>query len=209
MKKTVIADHHPLTRRGIKELLHESNNFKVVGEVSNGSEILPILEKKKPDLLILEFDMQGINGFGIFRDILDSFPKIQIVIFSSHPEEIYAARCIQSGAKGYIPKIASSNLFLKAINKIASGGIYIDKKIGSGPINDLNDNSIESRYSKLSIREIEVLDMLSAGKRNKDIALLLGINEKTVSTYKSRLLKKLKINNLAELISHSRALPFN
>ena len=209
MKKTVIADHHPLTRRGIKELLHESPNFKVVGEVSDGTELLPFLKKKKPGLLILELKMPGINGFKVLKDISDSFPEIKIVIFSSHPEEIYAARCIQSGAKGYIPKNAPTKLFLRAIKKIVSGGIYLDEKMGKNSINDLNDNSIKSRYSQLSIREIEVLDLLSAGNRNKDIALLLGINEKTVSTYKSRLLKKLKIKNLAELISHSKALPFN
>lgn len=209
MKKTIIADPHPLTRRGIKELLHESNLFKVVGEVSDGTGLLAFLEKKKPAVLILELDMPGIVGFKILQDILKSLPKIKIVIFSSQPEEIYAARCIKSGAMGYIPKTVTPKLFLKAIKKIDSGEIYISKGIGRGPASDLVDNSIQSRYSKLSIREIEVLDLLTAGNRNKDIALLLGINEKTVSTYKSRLLKKLNINNLAELISHSRALPFN
>lgn len=205
MKKAVIADHHPLTRRGIKELLHESKRFKVVGEVSSAMELIPSLQKKKPNLLILEFDMPDISGFQILTDIQNILPEIKIVIFSSYPEEIYAVRCVQSGAKGYISKMVSPKSFLKAISKVATGGIYLDKKFGSQPIGQLNDNSLENRYSKLSIREIEVLDLLSAGKRNKDIALLLGINEKTVSTYKSRLLKKLKINNLAELISHSRA----
>lgn len=206
MKKAVIADHHPLTRRGIKELLHESKKFKVVGEVSNAMDLIAFLAKKKPNLLILELDMPDINGFQIIKDIQQSLPKIKIVIFSSHPEEIYAVRCVQSGARGYISKTISPKLFLKAISKVATGGIYLDKKFGKAPVSQLNDNSLENRYSKLSIREIEVLNLLSAGKRNKDIARLLGINEKTVSTYKSRLLNKLKINNLAELISHSRAI---
>lgn len=208
MKKTIIADPHPITRRGVKEILHDSDKFKVVGEVSDGSELLLQLKKKNPALLILELDMPGINGLQNIRNISNAYPEIKIVVFSSYPEGIYAVRSIQSGAKGYISKSAPAKLFLKAIKTIAAGGIYLNKQPGHS-VKDLIDKSNEAPYSKLSIREIEVLDLLAAGNRNKDIAFLLGINEKTVSTYKSRLFKKLKIKNLAELISHSKALPYN
>lgn len=208
MKKTIIADPHPITRRGVKEILHDSDKFKVVGEVSDGSELLLQLKKKNPALLILELDMPGINGLQNIRNISNAYPEIKIVVFSSYPEGIYAVRSIQSGAKGYISKSATGKLFLKAIKTIAAGGIYLNKQPGHS-VKDLIDKSNEAPYSKLSIREIEVLDLLAAGNRNKDIAFLLGINEKTVSTYKSRLFKKLKIKNLAELISHSKALPYN
>lgn len=207
MKKIVIADPHPITRRGVKELLKDSKSFKVIGEASNGNELLKILAKKKPTVLILELDMPRVIGFKIFKEILKALPKLNIVVFSSFPEEIYAIHSIKTGAKGYIPKTASADQFLKALNTIISGGIYLSKEIKDAPTKPLNATSIKNRYNQLSTREIEVLGLLVAGKRNKDIATLLGINEKTVSTYKSRLLKKLNIKNLAELISHSRALP--
>ncbi|HLV92842.1 MAG TPA: response regulator transcription factor [Aequorivita sp.] len=207
MKKIVIADPHPITRRGIKELLQNSESFKVIGEVSNGNELIKVLAKKKPAVLVLELDMPGVIGFKIFNEVLKALPKIKIVVFSSYPEEIYAAHSIKTGAKGYIHKTASANQFLKALKIVISGNTYLSKETRDTSKKSLTTASIKNRYSQLSTREIEVLDLLVAGKRNKDIAALLGINEKTVSTYKSRLLKKLNIKNLAELISHSRALP--
>lgn len=208
MKKTVIADPHPITRLGVKELLHDSNKFRIVGEIPHGTGLMLLLKKEKPEILILELDMPGINGLQKLRKISTSFPDIKIVIFSSYPEGIYAVRSIQSGAKGYISKSTPAELFIKAIKTIAAGGIYLDKQTGHS-VKDLIGKASGPPYSKLSIREIEVLDLLAAGNRNKDIAFLLGINEKTVGTYKSRLFKKLKIKNLAELINHSKALPFN
>lgn len=207
MKKIVIADPHPITRRGIKELLQNSESFKVIGEVSNGNELIKVLAKKKPAVLVLELDMPGVIGFKIFNEVLKALPKIKIVVFSSYPEEIYAAHSIKTGAKGYIHKTASANQFLKALKIVISGNTYLSKETRDTSKKSLTTASIKNRYNQLSTREIEVLDLLVAGKRNKDIAALLGINEKTVSTYKSRLLKKLNIKNLAELISHSRALP--
>ncbi len=209
MKKVVIADHHPLTRHGISELLRVANTYKVVGEVSQGSDLLPILEKERPEILILELNMPEINGFHALRSIRDEFPKTKIVIFSSHPEEIYGVRSIKSGAKGYIPKTSPPELFLLALKNISAGEIFLNDEIATLNSRGINDNSIEARYRKLSTREVEVLNLLSAGKRNKDIALLLEINEKTVSTYKSRLLKKLKVGSLAELINQSKMFQFN
>ena len=208
MKKVVLADHHPVTRKGIAEILNNSKRYKIVGEVSRGSELLPILEKERPELLVLELDMPEINGFHALRSIREEFPKTKIAIFTSHPEEIYALRSIKSGAMGFIPKTASSEKFLHAINIIDSGEVFFTGSLTSKG-RDWKENSVEARYRKLSTREIEVLNLLSSGKRNKDIALLLEINEKTVSTYKTRLLKKLKVSSLAELITQTRMFQFN
>ena len=211
MKKIIIADHHPVTRKGISTLLNRTNEFVIVGKVSRGSELLKHMEKERPDILILELDMPEINGFHALRSLREEFPKTRIVIFSSHPEEIYALRSIKSGAVGYIPKTASKDLFIHAITRIAKGGIFLNDKLTEVLNNNRgnNENSVVGRYKKLSAREIEVLNLLSSGKRNKEIAALLEINEKTVSTYKTRLLKKLKVDNLAELINQARMFQFN
>ncbi len=210
MKKVIIADHHPITRKGIEVLLENTNEFTIVSKVSRGSELLESLEKFQPDILILELDIPEINGFHALRSIREEFPKVRIAIFSSHPEEIYALRSVKSGAAGYISKTVPEREFIAAIKRIATGGMFLNPELMDAFNNKaVNDNSIMGRYKKLSAREIEVLNLLSNGKRNKDIATLLEINEKTVSTYKTRLLKKLKVSSLAELINQSRMLQFN
>ncbi len=210
MKKIVIADHHPVTRKGVSELLVNTKMYSISGEVSIGSELLACLEKENPDILILELDIPEINGFHALRSIREEFPNTRIAIFSSHPEEIYALRAIKSGAAGYIPKNVSTKLFLQAIERISEGGIFLNDDIAAAfNSRSVNDNTVIGRYKKLSAREIEVLNLLSNGKRNKDIATLLEINEKTVSTYKTRLLKKLNVSSLAELINQARMFKFN
>ncbi|AFL81341.1 response regulator containing a CheY-like receiver domain and an HTH DNA-binding domain [Aequorivita sublithincola DSM 14238] len=210
MTKIVIADYHPIIRKGAEVLLNSVNEYSIVGRVSHGSELSKCLRKERPDILILELKIPEINGFQALRNMREEFPFTKIVIFSSHSEQIYALRSIKSGASGYIPKTASETVFLEAIKCIALGKVFLTKEIEATLKNkSVNKNSIQERYKKLSTREIEVLNLLSTGKRNKDIATLLEINEKTVSTYKTRLLKKLNVTNLAEMIHQARIFQFN
>lgn len=210
MKKIVIAEHHPVTAMGITFLLETTEEYSIVGSVSCGSELLKCMEKELPDILILELDIPEINGFHALRSIREEFPKTRIAIFSSHPEEIYALRSIKSGAAGYIPKTVTSDVFLNAIKSIAAGEVFLNEEFSAAFENhSVNDNTLVGRYKKLSAREIEVLNLLSNGKRNKEIASLLEINEKTVSTYKTRLLKKLQVNNLADLIKQAQTFQFS
>ncbi|MEM0519168.1 MULTISPECIES: response regulator transcription factor [Aequorivita] len=207
MKRVVIADHHAMIREGISVFLKTTHKYTVVGNVSRGTELIECIEKTKPDILILELNIPEIKGFNTLRHIHETFPKIKIVIFSSYPEVVYALRTIKSGASGYIPKTASPAEFLEALNHVNLGGIFLnDALIAAYNNRNNNDTSVIGKYKKLSARELEVLNLLSDGKRNKDIASLLEINEKTVSTYKTRLLKKLEVNSLAELITQVRML---
>jgi len=210
MKRIVIADHHPITRKGITCLLKKNENFSIVGKVNNGDVLFNTLERQKPDILIMEIDMPQINGINALRGIKLKFPELRILIYSTHPEEIYALRSIKSGAAGYVPKTASSKTFLKALKQIRKGGIFLNEELTSSfTSRNINEANAISRYKKLSSREIEVLNLLSSGKRNIEIAAVLNINEKTVSTYKTRLLKKLRIDNLADLIHQSRMFQFS
>ncbi len=209
MKKILIADHHPVTRKGIACMLKKKEEYSIVAKANNGEELYSYLEKEQPDILIMEIDMPQINGINALRAIKNQYPKVRVLIFSTHPEEIYALRAIKSGAAGYVPKTASSKVFLKALKQIAKGGIFLNEDLTSTfTSRNIGETSAISRYKKLSSREIEVLNLLSRGKRNKDIASALDINEKTVSTYKTRLLKKLKVDNLADLIHQSRMFQF-
>lgn len=209
MKRIVIADHHPVTRKGIACMLKKSKDFSIVGKANNGDELFRSLKEINPDILIMEIDMPQLNGINVLRNIKTEYPSTRVMIFSQHPEEIYALRSIKSGAAGYVPKTASTKSFLKALKQIAKGGIFLNEDLTSTfTSRNVGETSAISRYKKLSSREIEVLNLLSSGKRNKDIANALDINEKTVSTYKTRLLKKLKVDNLADLINQSRMFQF-
>ena len=186
-------------------MLKENKNFSIIGKANNGSELYRNLRLAVPDILIMEIDLPDINGINALRSIKTEFPKMRVLIYSAHPEEIYALRSIKSGAAGYVPKTASVKSLSKALKQISKGGIFLNEELTSTFTNrNIGETNAISRYKKLSSREVEVLNLLSNGKRNKDIANALSINEKTVSTYKTRLLKKLKVDNLADLIHQSR-----
>jgi DNA-binding NarL/FixJ family response regulator len=207
MSTILIADHHPITREGITSLLLDQPELNVIGNVTNGNDLFNSLKIHSPDVLVIEIDLPEINGITALRTIKTEFPRIKMLVFSCHPEEMYALSAIKAGASGYLSKTASTEKLYNAIQQVARGGIYLNKnitdRINSGAS---NDNGLIAKFKRLSTRETEVLNLLSGGKRNKDIAEALDINEKTVSTYKTRLLKKLKVDNLADLINQSRLL---
>jgi DNA-binding NarL/FixJ family response regulator len=209
MKTLLVADNHPVVRKGIACMLKKKNDYQIVGKASNAEELYQQLDQNAPDILIMEIDMPQINGINSLRTIKENYPNTRVLIYSVHPEEIYALRSVKTGAAGYVPKTASTKTFLKALKKVAKGGIFLNAELTSTfTSRNVGESSAISRYKKLSSREIEVLNLLSSGKRNKDIANALDINEKTVSTYKTRLLKKLKVDNLADLIHQSRMFQF-
>ena len=207
MRSVLIADHHPITREGITSLLSSNEDIEVIGQVTTGNELFRFLKHQIPDLLIMEIDLPQINGITSLRTLKSEYCGLKILVLSCHPEEMYALSAIKSGASGYISKTVSTEILKMAILQVIRGGIYLNKDI-TDRLNSgiFKNNSLISKFKKLSTREAEVLNLLSTGKRNKDIAEALTINEKTVSTYKTRLLKKLKVDNVADLIHQSRLL---
>lgn len=207
MSTVLIADQHPVIAESIKYILATNDFINVIGQVATGNELFKYLESREPDVLMIEIDLPQLNGIHALRQIKQRYPNIKILVFSCHPEEIYALSAIKAGAAGYISKINSADIVYKAIKQVTRGGIYLNEeitqKLNSGISNGQNQIS---RFKKLSSRETEVLNLLSSGKRNKDIAEALSINEKTVSTYKARLLKKLDADSVAELIKQARLL---
>lgn len=205
MKNIVIADNHPITRKGIKHILRNDPQFKIIGKAATAEKLEKLLAKDLPDILILDIDLPNLNGITWLRKLKKEYSKLVILIFSAQPEEIYALRSIKYGASGFVSKSASSKSFLLALSHVADGGIYESSKIKESFSSQQSKPSRQMiLYRKLSGRETEVLNLLSSGSRNKDIAIALSINEKTVSTYKTRLLKKLGAKSLAELITQAR-----
>jgi len=207
MKKILIADHHPVTREGISSVLRRAGDFIVVGTLSDGNELLNFLSQNEVDILVLEIDIPNLNSIASIKALKREFPNLKILVLSCHPEEMYALSAIKYGASGYVAKTASVDRITTAINYIDKGGIYLNESLSQSLLNRESDrNVLAQRYKQLSSREMQVLNLIAKGHRNKDISEALSLNEKTVSTYKMRLLKKLDASSVAELITHSRLL---
>ncbi len=207
MSTVLIADQHPIIAESIKYILEDNDFINVVGYVPTGNALFRYLENHRPDVLIIEIDLPQLNGINVLRQIKQQQPHLKILVFSCHSEEMYALSAIKAGAAGYISKTNQADVLKKAIQQVARGGIYLNDEITQKLNNGISHGQNQiSRFKKLSTRETEVLNLLSTGKRNKDIAEALDINEKTVSTYKARLLKKLDAENIADLITQSRLL---
>lgn len=206
MIKILIVDGHPIIQRGLAILLEKHPEFNVVGSVSNGIEIFEFIRRYPVDIVISEIDLPELNGITALRAIKKEHQNLKVIMFSHHPEEIYAISVLKAGASAYISKSEKIETLEKAIKKVYEGNIYLSERMSKHLKFDDTKKSINRLYKKLSVREVEVLRLLSSGKKNKEIARELNINEKTVSTYKSRLYKKLNVNNLVDLIEQAKQL---
>lgn len=209
MIKVLVVDHHPIVRKGIYSLFESSPEIQIVATVDNGKELFEYVNKHAVDIVISEIDLPGLNGITALRTIKREYSDVKVIIFSSHPEEVYAVSTIKAGASGYLPKSVETETIKEAILKVYNGGIYISNNLAQRLAFDETGNKPSKLYKKLSTREIEVLKLLSSGRKNKEIAIELEINEKTVSTYKARLLKKLNVTNIVDLINQARHLELN
>lgn len=206
MIKIVVADSHPIVHKGIKAYFRDSTEISIVGKALTASELFSCLESKMVDVIVLEMDLYKSDGLAVLRRIKEEQPGVRVLIFSNQPEEVYAISSLKAGASGYINKKEVLSTLRDAILKIASGGVFITNELAQSIAFDESTGRPRRMFKKLSMREVEVLKMLCDGKRNKDIAFELKINEKTVSTYRSRIMKKLLVRNLVELVRKAQSI---
>lgn len=206
MIKVLVVDGHPIIRKGLQLLFEDSSEIKVVGAVGSGIEIFEFIRRYPIDVIISEIDLPELNGITALRAIKKEHHDLKVVIFSHHPEEIYAISVLKAGASAYISKNVDTSTIKEAILKVYNGGIYLSNNMAKHLTFNDTKKSVSKLYKRLSTREVEVLKLLSSGKKNKEIAQELDINEKTVSTYKARLYKKLNVNNLVDLIHQAKHL---
>ena len=206
MIKLIVADNHPVVRFGIKCLLRQEEGIQVVGDVSTTSALFETLKEEMPDVLILEMDIPQSNGIAALRKINREYPDLKVLIYSGQSEDVYALSTIRAGASGYLCKSSGLQNLANAIRKVGEGGIFITNELAQRLAFDEGTQKPRKLFRKLSTREVEVLKMLANGKRNKEVAQGLNLNEKTVSTYKARLMKKLNVDNMVDLLQQARAL---
>ena len=206
MIQVLIADSHPIVRLGVKQVLQNSTEFEVIGDVSSTSELFKTLEKVSPDVVMLEMDIPEINGIATLRKIKQDFPNTKVLMYSGQSEDVYALSTIRTGAFGYLSKTAEVDYIISALKKVAEGNMFNTNELAQRLAFDEGTQKPRRFFRKLSTREVEVLKLLASGKRNKEVAEGLNLNEKTVSTYKARLMRKLNVDNLVDLLQQAKAL---
>ena len=204
MIRVLVADHQPIVSYGIRMLFENSTDIKIINTTSTAKQLLEYLKKSNTDIVLMSIDLTDINGITVLRTIKKEFRDVAVIVFSTHPEDIYAISAIKAGASGYLLKSVTTATIKRAVLKVYKGGIHVSKELAQTLTFEKNSQGTMNLYKKLSTREVEVLKLISSGKRNNEIASQLDINEKTVSTYKLRLMKKLNVSNLVELIDHGR-----
>lgn len=206
MINVLIADSHPVVRHGLESILLNATGYQVIGKAANTRQLFEILRRERPDVVMLEMDIPDINGIATLRRIREEHPSTKVLMFSGQSEDVYALSTIRAGAFGYLSKTAEVEDLLTAIKKVSEGNMFITNDLAQRLAFDEGTQKPRRFFRKLSSREIEVLKLLASGKRNKEVALNLDLNEKTVSTYKARLMKKLNVENLVDLLQQAKAL---
>ncbi|MFV0540367.1 MAG: response regulator [Aestuariibaculum sp.] len=204
MIKLLVADNHPITRKGLELLFSASSNVKIVASVGNGEDVMEYVKSNPVDVILTEADLPKLNGLTLLRYLKKDYPDVKTIIFSGEPEEVYAINAIKAGAVGYLHKSVNVLTINEAVLKVNGGGIYLSDNLTQQLALSSRNNKSGTYYKKLSTREAEVLKLLTIGKKNKEISQELDINEKTVSTYKARLMRKLKVTNLVDLVNQAK-----
>ena len=199
MIKILIADDHVIVREGLKQIVAETSDMVVADEVGSGHEVLNKTLKNHYDVVVLDITMPGMNGVDILKQLKNQRPELPVLILSMHPEEQYAVRALRAGASGYLTKESASDELILAIRKVAKGRKYISSSLAEKLVFELEIDTEKPLHETLSDREYQVMCMIASGKTVKEIAEEIFLSVKTISTYRSRILEKMKMKNNAEL----------
>lgn len=203
MTNIIIADDHAVVRQGVRQILAAEPDMQVVGEARNFGETLEAVRDLEWDVLILDYFMPGGNGLQVLKQIQKSHPKRPVLILSMHPEEAIAVSALRAGAAGYICKDSAAEELPVAIRKAVSGGKYVSTSLAEQLALELGEGSEGLPHESLSDREYRVMWMIASGKSIAHIAKELALSPNTVSTYRLRILKKLKVDNNADLVRYA------
>ncbi|MGE5315829.1 MAG: response regulator transcription factor [Acidobacteriota bacterium] len=200
--KILIADDHQVVREGVKRLLSESGDVSAIGEAENAQEVVKHLSEQKWDVLVLDLKFEGTSGLQILKEAKMIDPKLPVLIFSMYPEDQVAVQAIKSGASGYVTKSAPSHELLAAIREVSMGSMHISAALAKELAASLREGGSHAPHELLSNREYEIFELIADGKTVGEIARMLYLSVKTVSTHRTHILQKMKLSNNAELMKY-------
>jgi two-component system invasion response regulator UvrY len=203
MINILIADDHTIVRKGLKQILAETPDMVVADEASNGYEVLEKVRKNNFDVLLLDISMPGKSGLDILKELKAEKPKLPVLVLSMYPEEQYAIRVLRAGASGYLTKESAPDELVVAMRKVAQGKKYVSPSLAEKLAFDLEMDTTKPPHEMLSDREYQFLCMIASGKTVGEIAENLLLSAKTISTYRARILEKMKMKNNAELTHYA------
>jgi two-component system, NarL family, invasion response regulator UvrY len=202
MIKVMITDDHPVVRRGIRQILEDDDRIGLIHEAGGGKELFEKLREQEYNVILLDISLPGRNGLDLISQIKKVQQSAAILILSIHSEELYAIKALRLGASGYLTKSSAPEELVSAIYKVSKGERYISSSLADKMADNILTNSDRPVHELLSAREMEVLNLFASGKTVVQIAGELSLSPKTISTYRERLLSKLKLNTTAELIRY-------
>jgi two-component system, NarL family, invasion response regulator UvrY len=201
--KILIADDHRIVREGLKQILAETQDMIVTDEANNAQEVLKKVWDNDYDVLLLDISMPGRSGLDILKEIKSDRPKLSVLVLSMYSEEQYALRALRAGASGYMTKESAPDELIEAIRKVSTGRKYISPSVAEKLAFSLESGDERPPQETLSDREFQVMCMIASGKTIKAIGDELSLSVKTVSTYRARILEKMRMKNNAELTHYA------
>jgi two component transcriptional regulator, LuxR family len=203
MIKVLIADDHPVVREGLKQIINKATDINVLGEALNGQEVLNMLDKGSYDVIVLDINMPGRDGIEVLKEIRKEYPKLPVLILSIYPEEQMGVRVLKAGASGFLNKEIAPKELLNAIRKIHTGGKYVSPQLAEKLAVAVEARSDIEPHKLLSNREYQVFLLIATGKSINEIAEQLSLSDKTIRTYRDRLMEKMDIRNDVELTHYA------
>ena len=204
--RIVLADDHALLRKGVRKIIEESGDMTVVGEAGDGLELLNLLKKETPDLVILDISMPNLRGIEATSEIKQSYPEVDVLILSMHKRKEYLYHSLNAGAKGYLLKDDTDVELLSAIETIRGGGVYLSSILSNELTSDfikIAGGTAKPTQDDLTTRERQVLKLVAEGKTSEEIANLLFISSRTVQNHRANIMKKLNLRSTAGLVKYA------
>lgn len=201
--KILIADDHAVVRRGLKEIFASERDMVVVGEAKNGHEMLELVRKLEWDVAILDYSMPGQSGVELIKEIKRQHPNRPVLVLTMLPEEVHAAQVFKAGGAGYINKESANEELTAAVRKVVNGGKYVSPAFAEKLASELAPDAQKPLHESLSDREYRVMWLLASGKQINQIAAEMFLSPSTISTYRARILKKLRLTDNAALVRYA------